>query len=231
MDQPVLNARYKFLPTDSRQLYRLFNKSYGVDIEVPPAHNLHQWLEPSSSLFRPELRDAIFHYVGRTHKDERLKVCISTKLMDEAAWQYAHHSQLILDGTFGVCSSRLLLFIAMAIDDEGKGVPLAFFLFSAPTGNKATHAGYNRKIICELLGQWRDHLSLGHSIMFYPLVAITDTDTKERGALQDIWPEIWLLLCRYHVRSCWTNKRKKLFAGNKFWRYFMIRRMDTLEAR
>ena len=49
--------------------------------------------------------------------------------MDNAAWKYAHHSQLVLDGTFGVCTSRLLLFIALAQDKNGKGVPLAFFLF------------------------------------------------------------------------------------------------------
>ena len=151
--------------------------------------------------------------------------------MDEAAWKYVHGSQLILDGTFGVCSSRLLLFIAMGVDEEGKGIPVAFFLFSAPTGNRATHAGYNRDILRDLLAQWRDHLSLGRLIMFCPLVAITDTDPKERGALQDTWLEIWLLLCRFHVRSCWTNKRKKLLNGYQFWSNYMIRHMDELEIR
>ncbi|KAF7971659.1 hypothetical protein HWV62_20624 [Athelia sp. TMB] len=112
--------------------------------------------------------------------------------MDEAAWRYAHGKQLILDGTFGVCSSRLLLFIAMAVDDDGKGLPIAFFLFSAPTGNKATHTGYNRQIIGEVLAQWRDHLSSGRTCTFCPLVTITDP--KERGGLQDDWPDIWLLL-------------------------------------
>jgi hypothetical protein len=33
------------------------------------------------------------------------------------------------------CTSELLLFIALAVDKEGKGVPLALFLFSAPMGN------------------------------------------------------------------------------------------------
>ena len=67
--------------------------------------------------------------------------------MDAAAWEYGHHSQVMLDGTFGVCTTRLLLFIAMAVDEQGKGVPIAFFLFSAPTGNRATHAGYNTAIL------------------------------------------------------------------------------------
>jgi hypothetical protein len=55
--------------------------------------------------------------------------------MDDAAWVYGHNSQVILDGTFGVCSTRLLLFIVMGVDEHGRGVPLAMLLFSAPTGN------------------------------------------------------------------------------------------------
>ncbi|KAF7972050.1 hypothetical protein HWV62_19189 [Athelia sp. TMB] len=228
-DKIPLNVRYHFLTSDIRQLYRLFTKSYGVDISSSPAHNLHQWLDHSSPLFRPELLEAIFYYTARTQKDERLKVCISTRDMDDAAWRFAHNSQLILDGTFGVCSSRLLLFIAMAIDDDGKGTPIAFFFFSAPTGNKATHAGYNRDIIRELLRKWRDHLSIGRPCTFRPLVAITDTDTKERGGLQDAWEEIWLLLCHFHVSCCWANKRKKLFAGDDFWIQYAARHMHELD--
>ncbi|KZP03334.1 hypothetical protein FIBSPDRAFT_769092, partial [Athelia psychrophila] len=94
-----------------------FNQSYGDNISSPPTDNLHHWLNPSSH-FRHSVFDAIFYYVGRTHKDERLNVCISTKDMDNAAWCYVHGGQLILDGTFEVCSSRLFLFIAMAIDNK-----------------------------------------------------------------------------------------------------------------
>lgn len=226
------NVRYEFLPSDTSNLYRLFNKSLGVDVTTPPEQNLHNWLDPQSPHFKPEIRNAIFDYEARTQKGERLKVSISTKEMDDAAWKYAHHKQIILDGTFGVCSSRLLLFIAMAIDEDGKGVPLALFLFSAPTGNQATHAGYNREILRELLGKWKLHLSKGRSTVFYPFVAITDTDTKERGALQDVWPDIWLLLCRFHVRQCWTNRRKKLMSKKDpdFWKQYVLRRAQALEV-
>ena len=96
---------------------------------------------------------------------------------------YAHHSQMILDGTFGVCTSCLLLFIALAQDGQRKGVPIAFFLFSAPTGNQATHAGYNTQILHKLLSKWQVHLSKDSTASFVPYVVITDTDTKERGAL------------------------------------------------
>ena len=99
--------------------------------------------------------------------------------MDAAAWKYAHGKQMILDGTFGICSPHLLLFITMAIDEEGKGVPLALFLFLAPTGNQATQAGYNQEILHELLHSWKSHLSKGQTTPFCPIVVITDTDTKE----------------------------------------------------
>ena len=51
----------------------------------------------------------------------------------------------------------------------------------APTGNKAMQAGYNTKILKELLLHWHDHLDhLEPSNMtFMPYIAITDTDTKE----------------------------------------------------
>ena len=44
---------------------------------------------------------------------------------------------------------------------------------------------------------------------------ITDTDTKEHLALVRLWPMVILLLCQFHVRQCWTNKRKKLFQSAK----------------
>jgi hypothetical protein len=131
----------------------------------------------------------------------------SASQLKDTAWKYVHHSQLVLDGTFGICSARLLLFIALRKDEDGKGVPVAFFLFSAPTGNKATHAGYNTEILRELLSHWKGTMGSKPSVnvcleTFMPYVAITDTDTKERGALLAVWPEICLLLCRFHLRQC-----------------------------
>ena len=92
------------------------------------------------------LREAIFHYSPRKAQDERFELCISTPEMKSAAIQLIHRKQLILDGTFGLSSARLLVWIAMGIDDDNCGLPVAFFLFSAPSGAKVTHAGYNTSI-------------------------------------------------------------------------------------
>ncbi|KAJ3748257.1 hypothetical protein EV360DRAFT_56944, partial [Lentinula raphanica] len=136
-----------------------------------------------------------------------------------------------LDGTFGICSSRLLLFIALAVDEEHKGVPIALFLFSACTKARATHASYDTAILTKLLCAWKT--SLVHKFgLFEPRSCITDTDTKERGAIIATWPHIILLICRFHLRQCWTNHRKKLFRfpGGEYWKDLVRNTLNTLKV-
>lgn len=132
--------------------------------------------------------------------------------MRDATWKYGHGNQIMLDGTFGVCDSKVLLFIVMGVDENWKGVSLVFFLFSAPSGNRATHAGYDTKIFSTLITSWRD--SLGRNEVgetFEPKVAITDTDIKERGALVSVWAGMILLHCKFHLKQGWTSHRGKVF--------------------
>jgi MULE transposase domain len=230
-DPKTANVRYHLLPSDNATLYRKFSRQNGIDIRQKPEYNIDNWLNPDSPDYQPEVCRAIFHYHARHEAGERFEVCISTKDMDDAARKYAHRSQLVLDGTFGVCTSRLLLFIGLAQDENRKGVPIVFFLFSAPTGNRATHAGYNTQILCELLTHWRRHLSK-NSQPFEPSVAITDTDTKERGALLLVWPNILLLICKFHLRQCWTNHRKTAMrcTSSDFWKESVRNTLYRLET-
>ncbi|KAJ8089484.1 hypothetical protein PM082_014736 [Marasmius tenuissimus] len=225
LDPSTQNTRYLFRTPDHNTLYRKFSRSIGVDIRMPPQYNVDDWLDPSSPRYQPELANAIFHYSARASADERFEVCVSTKQMDEHAWKHIHQNQLVLDGTFGVCTSRLLLFIALGVDEEKKGLPVALFLFSAPTGNKASHAGYNTEILRKLLLHWRLHLEkLRPAQSFIPHSAITDTDTKEQGALL----------------RCWTNHRKALGSGRKegtapvgdatFWKETIRDQLRSLET-
>ncbi|KAJ7920102.1 hypothetical protein B0H13DRAFT_2319738 [Mycena leptocephala] len=62
----------------------------------------------------------------------------------------------------------------MAIDKDKKGVPLAFLFFPAPTGNQLSSSKFRG----------------GKS--FYVLVAMTDTDLKERAALIRVFPGVVL---------------------------------------
>ncbi|KAJ7850480.1 hypothetical protein B0H14DRAFT_2581920 [Mycena olivaceomarginata] len=107
--------------------------------------------------------------------------------------------EIILDGTFGICDSRLLLFIVMVIDKDRKGVPVAFLMFSAPTGNKQPSCDYDTEILTKLLRASKSLTKCGRLYSFLKVVfclftGITDTDLKERGA---------------QVAS-WKNHRKKL---------------------
>lgn len=190
-------------------------------------------MDPASPHFKRDIADSVFYYAARAAQNERVKICIATPEMRTAGWKYVHQQQLVLDGTFGVCTSRLLLWIAMGVDEAHHGIPVAMFLFSAPSGNRATHAGYDTEILAELLGEWKKWMGCSPDEAkrpFEPFVAMTDTDTKERGALLRIWPDIILLLCKFHVRQCWKNKRSTLF--NKqvtHWKSYLESRAQNLE--
>lgn len=199
---------------DTRSLYRQFNRLQGIKVTEQAHLNIDEWLDPESSQFNQRLCNAIFHYSPRATRGERFEACIATPEMKEAAWKYAHKSQIILDGTFGVCDKKILLFIIMGIDDLGKGVPLAFLLFSAPSGNRHTAAGYNTEIIANLVGMWKTSLGRKDGATFEAWVAITDTDLMERGALLIVFPQIWLLICKFHIRQSWRNHRNKELKGD-----------------
>jgi AraC-like DNA-binding protein len=186
----------------------------GIKVTEQAHVNIHEWLDPESPQYNTTLRQAIFYYTARGSTDERFQACVSTPEMREAAWKYGHGSQVILDGTFGVCDKRVLLFIVMGLDENRKGVPLAFLFFSAPSGNRHTAAGYNTEIIAHLLQEWQKSMGVRNGEAFEPLVAITDTDLKERGALVLVFPRIWLLICKFHIRQSWRNHRNKLLKGN-----------------
>ncbi|KAJ7015879.1 hypothetical protein C8F04DRAFT_1363278 [Mycena alexandri] len=199
----IRESPYRWLieTRDSRSLFRQHNRLNGIKVTEKPQINIDEWLDPSSPEYNSTIADAIFHYSARASKGERFETCIATDEMRETAWKYGHESQIILDGR------------------SGSGIPVAFLLFSAPTGNKQSSAGYNTAILTKLLQAWKDsltrcaHLHGFTGIIFNPFSAITDTDLKERGALIVVWITIWLLICRFHLRQSWKNYRNKLLKG------------------
>lgn len=231
-DPSTANFRYLIRTGDHSRLIRdHVHTTYGIDVNIKAENNVHNWLDPQSKHFRQSIYNTIFHYAARTSKDERFKLCIATPDMRDAAWTCCHKQQLILDGTFGISKYRLLLWIAMGLDESGSGLPVALFLFSAPTGARATHAGYNTAILTELLESWRNWLGTRNGEAFEPYAAMTDTDLKERAALAKIWEHIILLLCRFHLRQCWTNKRKalRISPGLSHYRTALYSRLFNLE--
>ncbi|KAK0430582.1 hypothetical protein EV421DRAFT_1933778 [Armillaria borealis] len=225
--------RYMLEKGDYRSLYRQFSRMQGIRTANQPHVNIHAWLDPTSSHYNAVLGAAVFHYLPRASKGERLEVCIATADMKAAAWRYGHKSQILMDGTFGLCDRKLLLFILMGIDEDHHGVPLAFLFFSAPSGNKHTAAGYDTSILIRLIRKWKESLESFQRTPeeFAPLVATTDTDLKERAALVEIFPFIILLICRVHLRRSWKNHRAKVLKGKASGLEEMRKRMKALEDR
>ncbi|EIM87717.1 uncharacterized protein STEHIDRAFT_156664 [Stereum hirsutum FP-91666 SS1] len=104
------------------------------------------------------------------------------------------------------------------------------FLFSAPSGNCHTAAGYNTEILEKLLRAWRTSLGERDGRTFNPAVAITDTDLMERNALMRVFPDIWLLICKFHLRQSWRNHRNKLLRGRSPVHMSLKARMARLET-
>ncbi|KAF9028254.1 hypothetical protein BDZ89DRAFT_1015180 [Hymenopellis radicata] len=230
-DSAQWKHRWLLLPKDSRSLYRQFSRWKGVRTKEKAHINVDEWLDPASPRFNKTLADAVFHYSARASKGERFEACIATKDMKEAAWKYCHQSQIMVDGTFGICEKKVLLFVVMGIDQEGHGIPVAFLLFSAPTGNSHTAAGYDTAILAKLLQKWKQSLEDFAGKPFSPSVAITDTDLKERGALLRVFPHIFLLICRVHLRRSWKNHRNRLLKGNSPYIATFQERLKALEGK
>jgi hypothetical protein len=218
MDQfpPVVKTSHHWLlrTGDTQSLYRQFNRMQGIKVTEHAHLNIHDWLDEQSPQYHPTLAKAIFHYSARTNKDERFEACVAIKEMSEASWTYGHRSQIILDGTFGVCDKKILLFIMMAIDENRKGVPLAFLFFSAPSRNQHMAGGYNTEVIAKLLQKWKGSLGTHNGEEFAAAVAIMDTNLKEQAALACVFPQIWLLICKFHLRQSWRNHCNKILKGN-----------------
>ncbi|KAJ3527538.1 hypothetical protein NM688_g8115 [Phlebia brevispora] len=235
-DQPLddgmlANYRFNLLSGDFSRLYRIhYRDTHKVDLSARPEHNVDNWLNSESSSYKPHLHRSVFHYTPRGDNGQRLKVCIATPEMKDAAWKYCHKKQVMIDGTFGLSTSRLLVWIALGVDESNRGIPVAMFLFSAPTGNRATHAGYDTQVIAEIMTSWRDWMGERAGEKFALSVALTDTDSKERGGLVVAWEDILLLLCKFHVRQCWTNKRNSCLGKTDLYcRRYLDCRFHTLE--
>ncbi|KAJ3533425.1 hypothetical protein NM688_g7283 [Phlebia brevispora] len=227
----ALNHRYNILPGDLSRLYRLHYKaSFGINLSITAERNVHNWVDDNPAVAKPHIRRAVFHYTPRGDNGQHFKICIATPEMKEAAWKYCHRRQVVIDGTFSLSTSRLLVWVALGVDEANRGMPVAIFLFSAPTGNRATHAGYDTKVIGEIMTIWRNWMGARNGENFEPYVALTDTDPKERGGLLVAWKDIILLLCKFHVRQCWTNKRSScLGKTDVYLRRYLERHFYSLE--
>jgi hypothetical protein len=201
--------RHRLSIHDSCSMYRTISQERGVYQRSSAEDNLDKWLrEKNPSPPSPLLTESTLHYQAHIlGKTERFELIICTPEMKNAAWTHGHRRQVLMDLTFGFCSTPALLLILMALDKEtGRGLPIGFILFSAKTTAKAAHADYNTELLTRLLRLYKERLgrnSEGEEIEF--IVGNTDNDPRERTALGTIWLEILLILCLFHTAQAWRN--------------------------
>ncbi|KAK7050167.1 hypothetical protein R3P38DRAFT_3306410 [Favolaschia claudopus] len=198
-----------------RQQCREFSRARwesGIPQRSTPENNLHLWFrDENPSPPDPRLAASCLSYTPLIPgQSDRFSLILSTPEQRLLAWKYGHQKQLLMDLTFGVCNGRALLAILMVLDDQQKGLPVAFMLFTAKKDAKAVHADYNKELLKDLLCKWKSGMGVNEKgESFDARVAATDNDARERFGLRENWEEVWLLLCIFHVWQAWRNGLNK----------------------
>ncbi|KAL0056862.1 hypothetical protein AAF712_016522 [Marasmius tenuissimus] len=184
---------------DTSTLYRTAQRFFGVRQRTSPEKTLDSWFRSHNPTPpSPLVQESCLHYQPQLADDRtsRFELVIATPDMKKAAWDHAHNQHLLMDLTFGFCSSSLLLTLLMAFNSSRHGVPVGALLFFVHKDAKATHADYDTQELTKLVGAWKDGLgtnSNGEKINIK--VATTDQDPRKHNTLSAHWPEIFLLLC------------------------------------
>uniref|UniRef100_U9SV45 Uncharacterized protein n=1 Tax=Rhizophagus irregularis (strain DAOM 181602 / DAOM 197198 / MUCL 43194) TaxID=747089 RepID=U9SV45_RHIID len=147
-----------------------------------------------------ELIEATVYYKPRRELNDRFILVLATKNQRDLAWKFGHQKILHMDGTF---------------DNQKRGIPIGYLLFSAAGDAQRTSSSYNNLILKELLLHYKNKLEQENGCKFTPKVAITDCDHKERHTLIEVWPNIHLILCLFHVLQNWENKLKTVLGHFK----------------
>ena len=148
----VILGNYRLLLklSDISNIMRNFRKSnLNINTRVQVEQSVDNLLSNKSDKQDLSLCEACFHYVSKTEINERLEIGISTQEQRDLAQKFGHNQLLLLDGTFGVCNRKILLFIFLILDSQKQGIPVAFFLFSPPS-NKQASGSYDHKILAKL---------------------------------------------------------------------------------
>lgn len=200
--------RFRFTAKETTSLYRSLRSEMCIGQGTLAEDNLHKWFRPH----KPEppsaaLSEALVYYQPHVPgKTERFELVLSTPEQRKLAWKYGHKKIVLMDGTFGVCSARILLFILMAIDEANHGIPIAFMLFTAKQGHKAVHASYDGSVLQGLLSRFKIAMGTNkEGETFTIAIGMTDNDPREHHALRSVWPEIFLMLCLFHMSQAWRN--------------------------
>ncbi|KAF4564826.1 hypothetical protein EYR40_010998 [Pleurotus pulmonarius] len=214
--------RFVLLPYESVSLYRTLTLEKGIPrTEHSTAlDNIDRWFRTNNPLLptsAPRLTKSCLFYhpfgpLPGPEDEPRFALILSTPRQQEMAWRFGHKQQVLMDGTFGLCSSCILVFFLLVIDDRNIGVPVGTIIFSPKTDAKAGHASYDQGILTFLLGKFKMGMGLQNGEEFRVDIGTTDNDKRERYALENQWPDIRLILCMFHTWQAWRNNLNKKLA-------------------
>ncbi|KAJ7838337.1 hypothetical protein B0H13DRAFT_1650852, partial [Mycena leptocephala] len=204
--------RYVLADHESTSLYRTIAQESGISQGSAAQDNIHLWFNSE----KPQPPDPCLSAARIAYspyipgKTERFSIILMTPEQKLLAWKFGHRKQMLMDLTFGFCSGRALLAIMMVLDDQNKGLLVAFLMFTAKKQTKAVHADYDKVLLTEQLELWKEGMGRNEAgEEFDPYVGGTDYDPRERHGLRTNWPLIILLLCLFHVWQAWRNGLNK----------------------
>ncbi|RIA83827.1 hypothetical protein C1645_880276 [Glomus cerebriforme] len=165
---------------------------WGIDIRSSVEKNIHQLFEINDD---ETIKASTIYYKPKQSNQDRLMLVLATPEQRKIAWKHGHNGIIHFNGTFGFSNKKVLLFVLLVVNQDNKGIPIGYLLFSAASGAQKASNSYNHSILKELL-KW------------------LDTDHKERLALLEVWPHIHLLLCEFHIILYWKNKMKHMLGSH-----------------
>jgi hypothetical protein len=141
---------------------------WGLDKRKSEEINIDQLFGPNSK--DDEIIKATVYYKPRKELNDRFMLVLATKDQRDLAWKFGHQQILYLDGTFGISNKKILLFTLLVLDDQRKGIPIGYLIFSAAGGAQRASSSYNHSILKELILYYKNKLEQEKDCAFVPKV-------------------------------------------------------------
>jgi hypothetical protein len=141
---------------------------WGLDKRKAEEINIDQFFGPNSE--DNEIINATLYYKPRRELNDRFMLVLATKNQRDLAWKFGHQQILYLDGTFGISNKKILLFVLFVLDDQRKGIPVGYLIFSAAGGAQRASSSYNHSILKELILHYKNKLEQEKDCTFNPKV-------------------------------------------------------------
>jgi hypothetical protein len=163
------NERYLLSNQDIINIRNSVTKDmWNIDIRRPVEINIHQFF--GKDAVDNEIKTSTIFYKPCLEQNDRIKLVLATTEQRKSAWRYGHKKMIHLDGTFGISNKKILLFVLLVVNDDNKGIPVGYLLFSAANGAQRSSSSYNHLILKELLLHYKSKLSEEFGEEFIPKV-------------------------------------------------------------